>query len=206
MGVARRGDFELGALLARPHVGLNRGAMTDTVSLHLLVTTDNYPTPSAPNFGTFVSALVSAWADQGARIDVVAPMARFSRQPAGIHWAKPEPLDTSAAIRVSHPLYTSLSNGRIGPISARELGIRSFARAARREADRLDPRPQLAYGHFLYRGGAAALDIAEHLQIPAVVALGEATFDDYERDLGLDRVRRDLGRFHGIVAVLRLDS
>jgi len=69
---------------------------------------------------------------------------------------------------------------------------------------KMSPNPDLAYGHFLYRGGAAALRIAEHFTIPAVVALGEATFDDYEQDLGLERIKQDLSRFRGIVAVSEL--
>jgi teichuronic acid biosynthesis glycosyltransferase TuaC len=171
------------------------------VSIRIALTTDNYPTPGAPNFGTFVERIAAAWGARGARIDVIAPMPRWSRQPLALRLGAPTPATQADGVHAVHPLFTSLSNARFGPISARSLGIESFVRAALAADAALPSEHDLAYGHFLYRGGAAALAIAKRRGIPAVVALGEATFDDYERDLGIDRVRRDLARFDGVLVV-----
>ena len=75
-----------------------------------------------------------------------------------------------------------------------------FFNVRRCASGRLDPKPDIVYGHFLYSGGAAAVEIGKHMAIPLFVAVGEGTFWSVE-PLGFARAKRDFQGARGVLAV-----
>jgi teichuronic acid biosynthesis glycosyltransferase TuaC len=105
-------------------------------------------------------------------------------------------------IRVIRPRFITYPARKL-PIAGSTFSwsLRNFKQAVIRGYQSYSAKPQFCYGHFLYKEGSAALHIAERLGIPAVVALGEYSFDHYEEHVGLEQIRADLSRFSRIIAV-----
>jgi teichuronic acid biosynthesis glycosyltransferase TuaC len=169
-------------------------------ALRIWVVSNNYPTTHRPNIGTFVEGLVAEWVGAGARVGVIAPHPFWSPQTGRFVSGYPDtsPLEEPQVLR---PGYLSLSNLRIGPLSTRRLGLGPFTRSVRGAARRLPFQPDVVYGHFLFPSGHAAAELARGLGVPAVVAVGESHFSDYEREMGVGFCKRTAQRFEGIVSV-----
>ena len=73
-------------------------------------------------------------------------------------------------------------------------------RAALHTVERSKEEYDLAYGHFLYPHGLAAAVVGERLGIPAVVSLGESSFDRYDSVYEPGEIGDLLKRFEGVVA------
>ncbi len=168
--------------------------------LRIWVVSNNYPTPHRPHIGTFVESVVAEWVRSGAQVGVIAPHPFWSPQTRRFVRGYPDS-PAGAEPPVLRPGYLSLSNLRLGPISTRRLGLIPFTRAVRRAARRLPFRPDVVYGHFLFPSGHAAAELGHALGVPAVVAVGESHFTDYEREMGVAFCRRTAQRFQGIVSV-----
>ncbi|MCZ6782367.1 MAG: glycosyltransferase [Proteobacteria bacterium] len=170
--------------------------------LRLWVVSNNYPTTHRPHIGTFVEGLVAEWVRMGAQVAVVAPHPYWSPQTRQWVFGYPDS-DTAEEPRVLRPGYPSLSNLRLGPVSTRRMGLHPFTWVVRRATRRIGFEPDAVYGHFLLPSGYAALELGRALGVPAVVALGESHFSDYEREVGFEFCRRTVRRFQGIVSVSR---
>lgn len=169
-------------------------------SLRIVVGAGNYPTQRHPNWGTFVESLADEWARTGSDVAVLAPHPYWSRKSGRVtlrHSASAGP----GQPWVLRPGYASWSNWTVSGWSTMHWTLKSFRRAVLRGASDLPFAPDVAYGHFLFPAGFAMAGLAEQLGIPSVVALGEATFDFYERCLGRGFIARTLSRFDGAVSV-----
>ena len=138
----------------------------------------------------------------GASPMVLAPEKRFPIPRWGRCARGAPAYEERDGVSIYHPRYLSFSNKKL-PLAASTFRwtVSSFVKAVLRQARLLPTRPDICYGHFLYPSGLAASILGEHLGIPAVVALGESSFDHYEAHFGVDRVRADLARFARVVAV-----
>ena len=88
----------------------------------------------------------------------------------------------------------SFSNIDLGVLgSTQSWTLRSFRRAVRRGAAHAAVRPDIVYAHFVVPGGFAAVDLARTFRCPAVIALGESSFDQAEGTLGSDGMKELLG-------------
>jgi teichuronic acid biosynthesis glycosyltransferase TuaC len=160
----------------------------------ILLVTSNYPSAAAPHRGTFVHGLAREFAGRGAPVEVIAPRSRWEGPAGDAVLGADEP-------PVLRPRFTSLSNKRLGPFSTFSWTVGNFSRAVRRAARRLPFDPQLAYGHFLFPGGEAALREARRRGIPSVVALGESQLDYYRDLVERKRSAETLLGFSGILSV-----
>ncbi|MFH0911242.1 MAG: glycosyltransferase family 4 protein [Planctomycetota bacterium] len=162
--------------------------------LRLLVVPSVYPSAGRPEGGIFVQALMKALLRSGASVRVVAP------QPYGRGLFRKQPDD--GGVPVERPWFLSYSNKRLtGRLSTFRWTSASFNRAVLRTAARMEFRPNLVYGHFLFPGGEAALKAAERFHVPAVVALGEGNPAYYEDHVGLERMQEMTRRLSAILCV-----
>lgn len=158
----------------------------------------------SPN--VFIHVLMRQFLAQGVTPTVISPEPQFilTRYPS--LWKRlismPSVDDVYDGIQIIRPKFISYPS-KVLPLigSTVHMSLRNFTRSVMRGYEMAQEKPQLVYGHFLYKEGAAALRLADELQVPAVVALGERSFSQYEKHFGIDRMRRDLSRFSRIVAV-----
>ena len=166
----------------------------------ILVLTANYPSPQKPAAGAFVRAFVRAMADEGAEAEVIHPVSLLSRlrgpYPAGDRDETPG----GKVLRLHRPLYLSSSARNLGVVNTAVWSQAAFERSVRRTLPRLTAAPTMAYGHFLYFAGRAAVRVGEWLGIPSFVAVGEGEFWTVER-MGARRGRRDFRSATGLLAL-----
>ena len=171
-------------------------------SLNLITMAGNYPSDWSPQRGAFVHLLMRDMRAMGAKPTVIAPekiLNRFSRQ-QGYRLASA--FEVRDGLQVHRPRYLSMSNRRfVGGVSTFKWTMAAFDHAVRRGARSVTVPPDVCYGHFLYPAGLSAQRLGERLGVASVVALGEGSFEHYERHFGIERVREDLSRFSGVVAV-----
>lgn len=164
-------------------------------TVNILVVTGHYPSKTQPTRGTFVYNLVQEMCRQGASVTTVSP------QGALVHERQPVDSYGPELATVYRPKFVSLSNKTLYPgISTARIGLNSFTRAVLRTVRQL-PRPDIVYSHFLYPSGFAALRVAQQLDIPSVVALGESSMERHERNFGIRAVRSQLLKFDHIITV-----
>ena len=172
------------------------------MTTRILTVASGYPSDAEPDRGTFVHVLMAEFRALGAELAVLAPQSAFSRTA----W-RPRPgpatsAETRDGVEIRRPRYLSFSNKTLpGGLSTYRWTVASFWRAVRRGIKALGWGPDLCYGHFLYPAGLSAQRLANTLGVPSVVALGESSFEHYERHMGLARVRQDLAGFTKVVAV-----
>jgi teichuronic acid biosynthesis glycosyltransferase TuaC len=105
------------------------------------------------------------------------------------------------AARVERPRFLSCSVRRVGPIRLGKLTSKSFRASARRSVKASGVMPDLFYGHFLFLGGDAAVDLGRRYGRPSVVALGESDITRYEDWLGVGHVSEVVHRASGVLSV-----
>ena len=161
----------------------------------------NYPTASRPGPGTFVRQFVRAMARQGNDCAVVGPVSVFDRRfgPLPPVCAE-ERVDGGPAVVVHRPRYVSFSSRRLGGFHTGRWTHAGFVRSALAAVERLSPRPDLVYGHFLYPAGHAAVLAGRRLGVPSVAGVGEGEFWTVE-PFGFARAARDLADATAFLAV-----
>ena len=166
----------------------------------VLVVTANYPSPQQPAAGAFVRAFVRALVDVGAAAEVIQPVSALSRLRGPYPAGDSDETPGGKAIRLHRPLYASFSARDLGFMNTAVLSQAGFEQGVRRGLDRLVAAPDVAYGHFLYFAGRAAVRAGERLGIPSFVAVGEGKFWTVKR-MGSKRARRDFLSATGMLAV-----
>lgn len=168
--------------------------------LHVALITRGYPSIALPGTATFVQAAARGLARTGARVSVIVPNPVGRRPPQREPGAEDE--DAAIGLTVAYPWHFSFSRRRLpGGLSTFGLTLWGFSGAVRRAVLAMPERPSVLYGHFLYSSGYAAARVGQELGIPSVVAVGESTMAGYERDLGIDHVRRTLSQLDGVLSV-----
>jgi glycosyltransferase involved in cell wall biosynthesis len=163
--------------------------------------------PKRPHLAAFVEAVAQKWSEVGADVTVISPFPYWTPQTGNVVLRAPEPAEPGAP-RLIRPGYLSFSNVQLGGVSTRRWTQAAFERALRRGARRAQRsfgKPDVVYAHFLFPGGAAALQLAREHDVPVVVALGESgdLLDDHERVFGRERIRETLAAFDGVLCVSR---
>ena len=172
------------------------------MTTRILTVASGYPSDAEPDRGTFVHVLMAEFRALGVELAVLAPQSAFSLT-TWRHRIRSAPLaELRDGVEIHRPRYQSFSNKVLpGGISTYRWTVASFWRAVRRGISSLRWGPDICYGHFLYPAGLSAQRLAGILGVPSVVALGESSFEHYERHMGLSRVRHDLAGFAKVVAV-----
>jgi teichuronic acid biosynthesis glycosyltransferase TuaC len=150
--------------------------------VNILFTPSNYPSRSAPFVHTFVQQYVRAMAWAGTECTVISPI-RFAEI---LRHGETDPVvsyDTASAIspiKTVRPKFMSFSKRKVLGLHTGYLTYLSFRRSCIRALAHLERRPDAAFGHFLYPGGATAVYLGSQLGIPSFVRVGESgnwTFD-----------------------------
>ena len=161
----------------------------------------NYPTDLRPAHQVFVRALLLELKALGAGITVLAPESIAHLAKSDSHHRLAPRHEVRDGIPVHRPRHLTLSRIPLPAGGTTErLNDRAHATAALREAKKLRGTFDVCYAHFLYPHGLAASRVAEHLGIPAVVALGESSFGRYSPTYSDQETGRLLSRFDGIIA------
>ena len=167
----------------------------------LLAVAATYPSSHTEEIAPYIHTMMVELRRLGAKPTVIAP-----RPVNGPRLWRSRPTrgydeETRDGIRILRPPYTSFSNKILpGKMSTFRLTTISFRRAVQR-ASKCVERPDICYGHFLYPSGMVAHTLASAIGCGSVVALGESSFESYEKHFGLDRVRHDLSQCSRLVAV-----
>ncbi len=127
------------------------------------------------------------------------PVHKRAIERAAVRAGAPRPPE-EAMIPVLRPHYLSLSSKKMGICNSYQATFFLFQRAVHRALRQIDGRPDAVYGHFLYSGGASAVQVGTRLKIPSFVAVGESSFWTVE-PLGVERARRDVRYATGFIAV-----
>lgn len=168
---------------------------------HIVFISSNYPSKSRPHCGTFVHQLVRSIAGSGVKCSVISPVSIFDRK-----YGKFDPkissdyVNENSVIKVIRPRYVSFSNIKLPFFNTDCLTQKSFISSVYRAMSYLDSSPSVMYGHFLYPSGAAAIHVANKLNIPSVAAVGESSFWSVE-PLGYKKAIRDFSHVRGVVSV-----
>ena len=172
------------------------------MSTKILAVASGYPSDGNPDRGTFVHVLMAEFQALGVELAVLAPQSAFSLTAWRDGFGPALSAEIRDGVEIRRPRYLSFSNKVLpGGLSTYRWSVASFWRAARRGASSLRWGPALCYGHFLYPSGLSAQRLGKSLGVPSVVALGESSFEHYERHMGLSRIREDLAGFAKVVAV-----
>lgn len=172
--------------------------MAKTIA-HIAFVTYGYPSAAQPMQGTFVEQLVHAIAANGVRCSVIQPWAIHDW---AVEKASPHAVG-DLPVSLHRPVYLSAGSKSLGPFSTYPMTHVSFERAALRVVRRLSPRPDAVYGHFLYPGGAAAVNAGRRCGIPSFVAVGEGTFWTVD-PVGFEKAIRAFRDVTGVIAVSSL--
>ncbi len=161
----------------------------------------NYPSDTRPAHQVFVRALLREMRALGADITVFAPEPVWSVVRAGSRFRLPPRREQRDGMSIHRPRYVTYSTIPL-PFGSntRRWSDGSRLRTLSREAAALEGSPNLCMAHFLYPHGLAAAHLGGLLRVPAVVSLGESSFDRYESTYKPEEIGRLLAGFSGIIA------
>jgi glycosyltransferase involved in cell wall biosynthesis len=149
----------------------------------------------------FVRALLVELASLGVDVSVIAPESLSNQLKASTGFRLAPSIEERDGMTIRRPRYVALSSISL-PFGLHTARWRadSYLRAVIREVEKADAPYDLVYSHFLYPHGRAAAEIGRRLGIPAVVALGESSFERYERVFAPDEIARVLEGFTGVIS------
>ncbi len=138
-------------------------------------------------------------ARQGLKITVIAPLTLHMAWRGKDPFYKTELTGGCLDIDLFRPRFLSVSNKQIFLWNTALIGFQSFCRAVGRVLkDRIVPRPNALYGHFLYLGGAAATRFGVAMGIPSFTMVGEGQLCSV-KSFGFDRARRHFSHTTGFM-------
>ena len=146
--------------------------------MQIAVIAHSYPSKGTPTAATFVRVIARGFAKAGHKVVVVRPVP-FPRVFRRSLFPEVE-IDEESGIKILCPGYLSFSGRlrmpRLGVLNPARWSFLNFARAAVKALRRIDFRPDVVYGHFLYFGGGGAVEVGMHLGVPSFVGVGEGEF------------------------------
>ena len=177
-----------------------RAARAGSRAERILVVTNNYPSRSRPNVGTFVRNLVEQWAAKEVPLAVVAPQAYWSATTKAFN-LRDLAMESERAL-VLRPTFLSFSSKTLRPgLSTARLSMASLTRSVRKALPKVPFEPAVAYAHFIFPAAHAALEVMRGRGVPVVAAVGEAEFDVWEKLVGFERARATTQRLDAILSV-----
>jgi teichuronic acid biosynthesis glycosyltransferase TuaC len=161
----------------------------------IAVVTDSYPTDVHPAKGVFVKNIVEGFIEANADVTVFYPRDLWGRY-------KGRPLCDKNSIKFLRKPYITFTNTRLTQNHSTWFASSwSFKRAVLSSARDIKQRPSIVYCHFLFNAGFAGLQLAKKMGVPAVVALGESSFKNYEKHWGLHSISAIVNSFAGLLCV-----
>jgi len=168
--------------------------------VRILFLTSNYPTPARPVHGTFVQQFVWVMARQGNECVVIRPVSLWERRYGPLpEFLSEEDAGDGAKVKVYYPRYLSFSSKDLKWTHTGHWTQWAFNLAVWKLVRQMEFRPDIVYGHFLYPGGYAAIQMGKRLNVPSVVRVGESSFWTIS-PFGIDRASRHYQKVAGIIA------
>ncbi|MEI7935616.1 MAG: glycosyltransferase [Verrucomicrobiota bacterium] len=166
----------------------------------LIIVSHGYPCNKDGTWFPFVQQFAHAVARQGVRVSVIAPLPFHLAIQGRDSWHSTEAISAGAHVDVYRPKCLSLSCKQFLCWNTEQLGLRSFYRATKRVL-RTTPAviSDVIYGHFLYRGGQAAVRLGKELHLPAFPMVGEHQLVSVQ-SFGFERARRHFSTATGFMA------
>jgi len=161
----------------------------------------SYPNEIDKSRSIFVYRLMQSLAELGCTIVVISPQNWREKQ----HEFKSLPGEKKYGFEnatVYRPKYFDFPNrARIGDFTLGKYNAHTYKNAVSKVIRKIDFKPDIVYAHFLYRAGPAAIWAANYFNIPAVVALGESTLDKHASIFGINKMKKLIHQFSGIISV-----
>ena len=182
-------------------------AFTTNRLFSIVIITSNYPTSAQPQNGAFVQQIVRALALKRLKCHVIKPTSIFDRRYGKLD--ERLSLDLSVKenqITVLKPKYLSTSSKKILFFNTFRVTQSNYRRSVSRELRKINPQPDILYGHFLYPSGAVVNQLGKKLGIPSIAAVGESSFDLIDNHIGVEKSRRDFEGICGILSVSRRNT
>jgi len=167
--------------------------------MRVFLIADNYPSSARPWTSVFVHELAYNINTFNADTIIISPESIFNLLK---HKQLAPVFELFEGIPVYHPRYISFSSiYLLGGVSTYRFSVKTYVNTVLRHAMRLNQYPDICYGHFLYPSGLAAMELASYFKVPAVVALGESSFENYESNYGPAQIHKDLSKCARIIVV-----
>lgn len=133
--------------------------------MKLLVISSNYPSPQAPQVGTFVYKLMQEFVQLGTDITVIAPKKLSIKKKEQRHYGQ-------ELAKVYRPQKLTFSNKKIGPFNTYHLTNYFQARAIKKTVNNLNEDFSGVYCHFI-SSGLHYYQAFPKSKLPLFVAVGE---------------------------------
>ena len=165
----------------------------------ICVISPGFPSEEKPYEFTFVDQLVCAMADKGIKICVITPhdMLKTKKLSTQI-WYRKTP--GGKIIEVFSPSVLTLTTRKIGIINMSILSEWLYKKAIKKMIVNHQIKPDILYGHFLFKSGTSSASIGKELGIPSVCAFGESNLWSI-REIGIKKARKKLEPIDGVIAV-----
>lgn len=161
--------------------------------MNILVISSNYPSPTAPQLGTFVYKLIQQFAETN-NVVVISPQKYKLRN-------KKETFYGDEKAMVYRPKKLSFSNKRIGKLNTFHWSSYSQSRAIKKAFQKIDFIPDVIYCHFII-SAINYLKAFPDSKIPVYVAVGEYHNIDVVRSNYSETTYQNfLNKIKGFIAV-----
>ncbi|KAA9340715.1 glycosyltransferase family 4 protein [Adhaeribacter soli] len=160
-----------------------------------------YPNAVYPAGQVFVQQFVWAMADLGIECTVISPVAvNLNPMVARLPNCVTETTTNGAKVKVYFPKFISFGQRNLLGVKTARFTTESFYDAIHNVWKKLNPRPEVIYGHFLTPAGICASRISRKYNVPSFAAYGESSpwsIFNY----GEEKMKTEIGNLNGIVAV-----
>ena len=168
---------------------------------HICFVVNKYPTKLEPYMLIFLQQLAWSMADLGIKVSVICPLP-INIIPKYIKYPKHYIEKTSKGSSIDVYFPKTIGFGQSHYIFGRSpvsLTIKYMEKAAAKVIKKMEPKPDVLYGHFLAPSGIAAVRLGKKFNIPSFFAFGES--HDTIGQFGLEKARKELESICGIIAV-----
>lgn len=168
---------------------------------HICFVVNKYPTRHEPYMLIFLQQLAWSMADLGIKVSVICPLP-INILPKYISHPKHYIEKTSKGSEIDVYFPKTIGFGQSHYIFGKSpvpLTIKYMEKAAARIIKKMDPKPDVLYGHFLAPSGITTVRLGKKFNIPSFFAFGES--HDTVGQFGLEKARRELKDICGVIAV-----
>lgn len=145
-------------------------------------------------------ALLLELASLGVDVTVIAPESVANAAKSGTRFQLAPPFEVRDSLPIHRPRYITLSNMNLPfGINSSRWGVNAYIRSVLRVVENSKMEFDVCMGHFLSPHGRAAAQVGRHLSIPAVVSLGESTFDRHESAYSHQEINQLFDQFSGVI-------
>ncbi|MDZ4070735.1 MAG: glycosyltransferase [Sediminibacterium sp.] len=141
--------------------------------MKIIFISGNYPNKLNYASGTFVRQFVLAMARLGHQCIVVSPLSLFKGGDFKLTTEKYRENIDNVNIEIYRPRFLSISSRKLFFFHTGKWTQFFFTRSIKQTLSKINIKPDIIYGHFLYPSGYAATKIASIFNVPVFIGVGE---------------------------------